>query len=204
MEDIKTIWAFVIALAAVVNGMGIVRLLGGLSEYLKNRSTLNIQHYWVYNALFVFQVMAHLLLWWSILGLREVGSINFLNYLYLIIGPTLLYLASSLMVPDADDSNIDLRSEYFSFRKSFYGIYIIFWLWAIFSWPVFGHGFSPTAPLLLVWLLFSVIMRLTDRPGIHAALVTGNCVIYAVFIFLYAMQFGAVARSIVSSSAQTW
>ena len=126
MEDIKTIWAFVIALAAVVNGMGIVRLLGGLSEYLKNRNTLNIQHYRVYNVLFVFQVMAHLLLWWSILGLREAGSINFLNYLYLIIGPTLLYLASSLMVPDAGDSNIDLRSEYFSFRESFYSLYIVF------------------------------------------------------------------------------
>jgi len=43
MELTKEVWTFVIALAAVVNGLGIVRLLGGFSDYLKNRDSLNAE-----------------------------------------------------------------------------------------------------------------------------------------------------------------
>jgi len=44
-------FAFIITLAAVVNGLGIVRWLTALSEYLRQRQSLDIQHYWVYNLL---------------------------------------------------------------------------------------------------------------------------------------------------------
>jgi hypothetical protein len=197
MENTNSIWPFVIALAAVVNGLGIVRLIGGLGEYLRNYSTLNVQHYWVYNLLALFQLLAHLLLWWSILGLRAAGSINFVSYLYLLIGPTLLYLGTSLLVPDVKDSSIDLRAEYYKFRKIFFSILSIFWLWAIFVWPVFGHSFAPTVPLIAVWLLIAVILRITDNPKVHATLVTANCVIYVAFVVVFAMKLGEVGRTVV-------
>ncbi len=197
MENTNSIWPFVIALAAVVNGLGIVRLIGGLGEYLRNYSTLNIKHYWVYTLLVVFQLLAHMLLWWSILGLRSAGNINFLSYLYLLIGPTLLYLGTSLLIPDIKDESIDLRAEYYKFRKAFFSILILFWLWGIFVWPVFGHSFAPTVPLIIVWLLISVILRITDNPKIHATLVTANCVIYAAFIVFFAMKLGEVGRTVV-------
>ncbi len=197
MEQTKDIWPFIIALAAVVNGLGIVRLIGGLGEYLKNNSTLNIQHYWVYTLLAIFQLLAHLLLWWSILGLRAAGNINFLSYLYLLIGPTLLYLGTSLMIPDLKDKSIDLRTEYYNFRKTFFSILTAFWLWGIFVWPVFGHSFAPTVPLITVWLLISLVLRLTDNPKAHATLVTANCVVYATFIAIFAMQLGEVGRRVV-------
>jgi hypothetical protein len=40
-------------------------------------------------------------------------------------------------------------------------------------------------------------MRLTDNSKIHATLVTANCVVYVLFIAIYAMQLGEVAHSIV-------
>ena len=76
-------------------------------------------------------------------------------------------------------------------------MFIIFWLWAIFFWPVFGHPFSPTVPLITVWLVISVILRLTDNSKIHAALVISNCIVYVMFVAIYAMQLGEVARRIV-------
>ena len=54
MEETQDIWPFVIALAAVVNGLGIVHLLGGLSEYLKNHATLQVRHYWLYSLLVIY------------------------------------------------------------------------------------------------------------------------------------------------------
>jgi len=35
MDQTMEAWPFVIALAAVVNGLGVVRLIGGLGEYIK-------------------------------------------------------------------------------------------------------------------------------------------------------------------------
>lgn len=194
MEQTRDIWAFVIALAAVVNGLGIVKLLGGLSDYLRNYSTLKIRHYWVYSLLAVFQILAHLLLWWSILGLRSAGNINFISYMYLLIGPTLLYLCTSIIVPDIKDDAIDLRVMYYGFRKIFFSLLTAFWVWAIFVWPVFGHSFPPTVPVIAIWLLISLTLLITENPKVHALLMVANCIVYAGFIAVFAMQLGEVGR----------
>lgn len=199
MEQSRDIWPFIIALIAVLNGLGIVRLLGGVGEYLKNYSTLNLQHYWVYTLLAIFQLLSHLLLWWSILSIPVDANINFLSYLYLLLGPTLLYLSTILIIPDIKDKSIDLRSEYYNFRKTFFSILTGFWLWVIFVWPVFGYPFAPTVPLIIVWLLISLILRLTDNPKVNATLVTANCVVYAIFIVIFAMRQGEVARTILNN-----
>ncbi|RLA33998.1 MAG: hypothetical protein DRR11_04160 [Gammaproteobacteria bacterium] len=194
MELTKEVWTFVIALAAVVNGLGIVRLLGGFSDYLKNRESLDVAHYWVYALTSIFQFLVHLLLWWSIIGLKAAANIDFLTYLYLLIGPTLLFLGTSLLIPDAGKESINLREHYFGIQKAFYLIGILFWLWAVFLWPAFGYSFAPTVPLICLFLLISLVLRFTRDQRVHAVLVIGNLVVYAMFVALYAMQLGAVAR----------
>ena len=197
MEHTGDIWGYIIALTAVINGLGIVHLISGLGEYLKHHTTLKIRSYWVYTLLAVFQLLVHLLIWWSIIGLRFAGSINFLSYLYLLAGPTLLFLGTSLIVPDIKNKSIDLRTQYYILRKKFYSILTVFWLWGIFVWPVFGHPFAPTVPLITIWLLISLVLRFTDNPKAHAILVTANFVIYAAFIAMFAMQLGEVGRRVV-------
>lgn len=201
MENANNMWPLVISLAAVVNGLGIVRLIGGLGEYLKKHTTLNVQHYWVYTLVIVFQLQAHLLLWWSILGLRASGNINFLSYMYLLIGPTLLYLGTSLVIPEIKEKYIDLRKEYYDFRKALFSILSVFWLWCILLWPVFGYSLSPTVPLLLIWFFTSVVLSVKDNPIVNAVLVVVNLLIYFVFIVMFAMQFGEVGRMVVASIA---
>ena len=196
MESEERTWIFVISLVAVINGLGIVRLLGGLSEYLRKQNTLNIQHYWVYTSFVVFQLLLHLLFWWSIIGLHKAGNLNFLSYLYLLIGPTLLFLGTTLLVPAVKIESLNLRSEYYSYRKTYFSILTVFWLWAIFVWPVFGHSFAPTLPLLIAFLLIALILRITDHPRVHATLVIANYAIYLVFIMLYATHLGELGRRI--------
>ena len=196
MESEERTWIFVISLVAVINGLGIVRLLGGLSEYLRKQNTLNIQHYWVYTLFVVFQLLLHLLFWWSIVGLHKAGNLNFLSYLYLLIGPTLLYLGTTLLVPSVKVESLDLRSEYYGVRKTYFSLLIAFWLWAIFVWPVFGHSFAPTVPLLIAFCLISLTLRITDQPKVHAALIIANYAIYLVFIMLYATHLGELGRTI--------
>ena len=194
MEMSKQVWTFVVALAAVVNGMGIVRLIGGAAEYLKNRQRLDVTHYWPYSLMVLFQLMAHALLWWSVLGLKAASGLNFLSYLYLILGPTLLFIATSLLIPSSSDSRIDLRAEYFMHRSSYYSTLSLFWLWAIFLWPVFGYSFAPTVPLILVWLGISIASRVTASPMAHSILVVGNCMVFVYFVVRFAMELGTVGK----------
>lgn len=194
METSRDIWPFVLALAAVINGLGIVRLLNGFGEYLRSHKTLEIQQYWVYSLLVLFQLLVHLLLWWAIIGLRELSSINFLNYLYLLVGPTLLFLGTSLVLPDLAEESHDLRTIYYGFRKTYFTILAAFCVWAILLWPAFGYSFSPTAPLIAITLFIALILLMTDNPKIHATLMLANLVVYIFFIAIFAMKFGHVSR----------
>jgi len=126
--------------------------------------------------------------------LRSAGHINFLSYLYLLIGPTLLYLCTSIIVPDIKDDAIDLRAMYYGFRKIFFSLLSAFWLWAIFVWPVFGHSFAPTVPMIILWMFISLTLFITDNPKVHAVLMVANCTVYAGFIAVFAMQLGEVGR----------
>ena len=200
MELSQDVWAFVIALAAVVNGLGIVRLLGSFSEYLKSRDKVEVVHYWVFALLGIFQLLLHLLLWWSILGLKAAGNINFLSYLYLLVGPTLLFLATSLLLPDDlddFDGEINLRKHYYRVRKPYYSVLLIFWPWAIFIWPVFGYPFAPTAPVLAIWVVLALGLRVAENEKVHAALVVSNLIVYASFVSIYAMNLGEVGLKMV-------
>jgi hypothetical protein len=150
MELTQDIWAFVIALAAVINGLGLVRLMSGVGDYLKSRHRLTLIPYWPHVASALFQLLLHILLWWSVLGLRAIGSITFVSYLYLLAGPTLLFLATSVIVPDVSDDSIDLKTQYFGIRKMYFSILGIFWVWVIFLWPAFGYPFAPTVKMASV------------------------------------------------------
>jgi hypothetical protein len=196
MEIKFDVWPFILALAAVINALGIIRLLNTFAEYLRKRKSLNIQHYSVYVMLVIYQLFIHLLFWWSAMGLRAAGDINFnfLMYLYLLTGPTILYLGTSLILPDLEEESRDMRTIYYGFHKAYYTILAMFMFWGIFVWPVFGYSFAPNAPLLATTLLIALVLRATVNPKIHFVLMVTNLSIYALTIAVYAMRTGGVTR----------
>jgi len=194
MKLTQDVWGFVVALAAVINGLGIVRLIAALGDYVKKRASLDVTHYWPYGLTATFQLLLHVLLWWSVLGLKAVGQINFLSYLYLLVGPTLLFLATTILLPDVASTSIDLKADYRECRKSYYTILSIFWVWTVFLWPAFGYPFPPTVKFLLLWLPVSLTLRFSENDKVHAALAVANILIFAAFVALYAMKLGEVGR----------
>jgi len=187
---------FIVALAAVVNGLGIVRIVGGLGEFIRRRESLNITFYWVHSALVLFQLLTHVLLWWSFIGLREVASINFLQYGFLLIGPVLLFLATSLLIPNLDDDAVDLHGAYWQSSKSYYSILMVFWPWVIAIWPVFGYPLAPTWKFAACWMAMMVVLRFTSNEKVHGVLVSAVWLLMIAFIGIYAMQLGGVASQV--------
>jgi hypothetical protein len=194
MEITYSVWAFVISLAAVINGLGIVRLLGGFSEFLRKREALEVSGYWVFTVLVAFQLFLHVLLWWSLLSVREAGTIDYLKYIYLLAGPTLLFLSTSFLEVDIDSGAVDLRDSYARMRRPYYSLAIAFWSWAIFLWPVFVGRFAPTIVITIPMLAISVVLRMTSNPRLHAGGVLGFWALYLTFVGLYGMHIGAVGR----------
>jgi hypothetical protein len=187
---------FTVSLAAVINGLGIVRLLSGLAEYLRSRGKVQVTHFWIYNLLLLFQFLLHVLLWWSLWGVRGVDSFQFLNYLYLLIGPILIFLGSSLLLPEFKTGGIDLREQYFEIARPYFTVMALAWLWAIGFWPVLVGVLAPTAPILGTYLIAALILRSVRNERLHAVLVIGHYFVLFLLVGLFGMQLGGVGRAI--------
>ena len=183
-------FAFIIAVAAVINGLGIVRILTSLAEYLRTRNNLDISHYWVFNFWVAFQFLLHVLMWWTMWGIQSAEVFTFLHYLYLLLGPTFLYLGTSLLLPNVDDSSIDIRRHYFAIRSPYFLVAALLWLWAILQVPIFTGEFSSSAPIWVGYLFIAVILRFTTAPIIHGALVILSWLIILFYIATFALNLG--------------
>lgn len=185
-------FAFIITLAAVVNGLGIVRWLTGLADYLRRRDTLKIKHYWVFSLTASFQFLLHILMWWSLWGVRAAAEINFLMYVYLLAGPILLYLGTSVLAPDID-GDTDMRPHYFAVRPTYSSVLSLLWIWAILMGLVLRGEFAPTMPMYMLFLAAALMQRTTVRPAIQALVAILNWLLLIVFIGVYAMQLGGAS-----------
>lgn len=184
-------FVFIISLAAVVNGLGIVRWLTGFSEFVRHRSKLQITHYWVFSLAAVFQFLLHVLFWWSLWNIRGSATINFLSYLYLLSGPVLLFVGTAVLSPDVDSDNLDLRKHYFEARTIYSTVIILAWLWAIFLSPILRGTFAPTAAFYSAFMIVAVIQRLTANQTVHGVAAVLNWLLLGAFVGLYQSQLGA-------------
>lgn len=186
-------FTFVIALAAVVNGLGIVRWLTAFSEYLRRKRSLNVRHYWVFSLFAGFQFLLHILMWWTFWSVREATNFNFLTYLYLLTGPLLLFLGTSLLTPNIESNGVDIRSHFSEVRGTYSTVLVMTWLWVIFAWPVLRGSLAPTAPIVTLFLAATVVLRTTTSHKVHSIVAVFNWLLLAAFIALYSMQLGGVA-----------
>src|SRR4029450_8534942 len=98
-------------LISIILALGMTRVLAGVGEMLQARSRHRI--YWVHVIwivhLFVYLVIA----WWIFSRWRDQQPWNFYLFLFVLISPTVLYLASLLLFPrEGDvDSAIDYKAH---------------------------------------------------------------------------------------------
>ncbi len=191
--DIRT-FAFLIALVGVVNGLGLVLWVTGFAKYCSRLDSLQVKHYWVFALWALTQFLMHIMIWWLLWGMRDVETFNFLTYVYVLTGPILTYLSSSILVPDMNRDSLDLRAHYFGVRSAYFTAFALVWLWAIFVWPVLLGRFAPTAPIFALGLVMAVILRFSANPIVHAVLVLMNWVLIIAFLTLFGMELGGVTR----------
>ncbi len=184
-------FAFVITLAAVINGLGIVRWLSRFAEYLRRRYSVHVTHYWVFSLSAGYQFLLHILFWWTLYSLRGAATINFLTFLYLLTGPILLFVGTAILLPDVDGDVIDLKEHFRATRPIYSTVLVLLWFWAIFSSPIMRGFFAPTLPLLTAFLANALVLRISANPKIHAVVTIANWLLLVSLIALYFMQLGS-------------
>ena len=165
-----------------------MRWLTGFSEYLRKRDILQVQQDWTYSLFASYQFLLHILLWWSLWGAHDATAFNFMKYLYLLSGPILLFLGSSVLVPDVINSKIDLRDRYYVSRKLYFTILSLIWIWAIFIRPVLHGEWAAYTPVFVIFLVLSAILRFTDNVKIHFVGAVINWLLVLVFVGFFSMR----------------
>jgi len=113
-------------LISIILALGMTRVLGGVGEMLQARSQRRI--YWVH-AIWIVNLFLYLVIaWWIFYRWRNQQPWTFFLFLFVLISPTILYLASLLLFPRECDVNlpVDYKAHYYANHRVFFILFALF------------------------------------------------------------------------------
>jgi hypothetical protein len=117
--------SLLLTLYSIVAGLGITRLVQGVTDMIQARSKLRF--YWMHSAWIVIIFLANILSWFALLRFATGAHWNVFNATLILFMPLVLYVASDLVVPPLDgERRTDLREYYFHNCRWFAGLLIGF------------------------------------------------------------------------------
>jgi hypothetical protein len=113
-------------LISIVLALGMTRVLAGVGEMLQARSRRHV--YWVH-AVWIVNLFLYLVIaWWIFYRWRNQQQWTFFLFVFVLISPTILYLASLLLFPreGSVDESIDYKTHFYSNHRAFFAILSMF------------------------------------------------------------------------------
>jgi hypothetical protein len=165
-----TVFEFLLALYAIVAGLGVSLLVTSVGQMIEARERVRL--YWVHCCWIALTFVAHVVSWFTIWRFRDHAPWTVLEALLLLSAPILLYLISHLAVPDLEDDRVhDLRDYYFRHARWTQGLLLGVVVVGALSHFVIEHKFDLSggrgvrASLILILLPGIVSLN----PRLHAA-----------------------------------
>ena len=117
-----TLFEYLTIASSIILAMGMVRLVSGLFAALTSGP------FWIHLLWLIVNIISHALYWWSLwLGHEEV-SWNFPRFLYILLGPILLYAQAVALVPSNPDQVASWREHFFQVCRAFYVVRVLYLL----------------------------------------------------------------------------
>jgi len=113
-------------LISIILALGMTRVLAGVGEMLQARSRRRL--YWVHvlwvGNLFLYLVVA----WWIFYRWRNQQPWTFFLFVFVLISPTILFLASLLLFPreGSIDESISYKTHYYANHRAFFILFGLF------------------------------------------------------------------------------
>jgi hypothetical protein len=113
-------------LISIILALGMTRVLGGVGEMLQARSRRRI--YWVH-AIWIVNLFLYLVVaWWIFYRWPNQQPWTFFLFVFVLISPTILYLASLLLFPREGDVDlaVDYKTHYYANHRAFFILFALF------------------------------------------------------------------------------
>ena len=119
-------FSYLSVLISIILALGMTRVLAGVGEMLQARSRRRL--YWVH-AVWVANLFLYLLVaWWSFYRWRSQQPWTFFLFIFVLISPTILYLASIVLFPPESslDEFVNYKTHYYSNHRAFLVLFALF------------------------------------------------------------------------------
>ncbi len=127
---------YLAVMISMVLGFGLTTLCAGIGNLAQIRRRVKL--YWLHSLWVLLLIVLHVHMWWSFWALRGVEDWTYAIFLYVLIGPGALVIASHISIPELIDSRIDNERYYFDTSPLFFGILTLAATWAMFLEPITG------------------------------------------------------------------
>src|SRR6266487_1173027 len=113
-------------LISIILALGMTRVLAGVGEMLQARSRRHI--YWVHSVWIVNLFLYLVIAWWIFYRWRNEQLWTFFLFVFVLISPTILYLASLLLFPGegAVDEFVNYKTHYYANHRAFFTLFALF------------------------------------------------------------------------------
>jgi len=113
-------FSYLSVLISIVLALGMTRVLAGVGEMLQARSRRRV--YWVH-AIWIVNLFLYLVIaWWIFYRWRNQEPWTIYLFVFVLISPTILYLASLLLFPSEsafdEQYDINIKGAYFTIQKA--------------------------------------------------------------------------------------
>jgi hypothetical protein len=115
-------FSYLSVLVSIVLGLGISQLLMGFGRWLELRKASAVFGPTI--AWATFLLLVHFQTWWSLYGMREYATWNFLQFSMVLVQPIVLFLLAVLVFPGPSSPHKTLRDHFFHQRRWFYGLFL--------------------------------------------------------------------------------
>jgi hypothetical protein len=119
-------FSYLSVLISIILALGMTRVLAGVGEMLQARSHRRV--YWVH-AIWIVNLFLYLVVaWWIFYRWRNQQPWTFFLFVFVLISPTILYLASLLLFPPeaAVDDFVDYKKHYYANHRVFFILFALF------------------------------------------------------------------------------
>ncbi len=173
----------------VVLTMGIGNILTALAELADRRTSVTsdiLPLTWA-----ILLLGQHLNLFWDILEILSVKEWSFVDFVYILSGPIVLFLATSILLPKADsESKSASRAHYFRIARQFFLLLAAVMAWVLGADIFIGAGLRASAIWNLLSMFILVTLALVPRPRVH---MIGTTLYAVVFPTVWVLRgFGAI------------
>jgi hypothetical protein len=131
---------YLTVLVSVLIGGGFSRLVAAIGEYVAGRRP--VRRYWVHSVWVLILILLHVHVWWAFWELRGASDWSSRTFVWVLLGPAGLVIASHIVLPDRDDEHRDLERHYYDTSAAFFATLAGIMAWAQLSeWMLTSRPF---------------------------------------------------------------